>query len=145
MFLHGLESSSQGRKAKVLAAMGWETPDFTGDLAQRMAQLAPLLGEDPCLLVGSSFGGLMAALWAVRHPSLVSRLVLLAPALHRPEFVCREPVHVPTVLIHGVRDTIVPHQLVAERAGEAFLDLRVAWVEDGHRLEETDWLSIACI
>lgn len=110
-----------------------------------MAQLAPLLGEDDCLLVGSSFGGLMAALWAVQHPERVSRLVLLAPALHRPEFVYSEPVSVPTVLIHGVRDTVVPHQLVSERAGEAFLDLRVSWVDDGHRLEQTDWLSIACI
>ncbi len=38
-----------------------------------------LLNDDPALLVGSSLGGYLAALYAQRHPS-VSRLVLLAPA-----------------------------------------------------------------
>jgi pimeloyl-ACP methyl ester carboxylesterase len=125
--------------------MGWETPDFHGDFFERMAQFETLVGSQQCLLVGSSFGGLMAAAWAVRHPERVSRLVLLAPALHRPEFVFEEPVEVPTVLIHGRQDTVVPCSPVVVRAGEAFSNLAVTLVEDGHRLEETDWLSIACI
>jgi len=146
MFLHGLESSSQGRKARLLSALGVETPDFTGSLAERMAQLEPMLGEEPWLLVGSSFGGLMAALWTLRHPERVSRLILLAPALHRPDFVVSRPVAVPTLLVHGERDQVVPHELARERAGLAFTQLRVEWVDDDHRLEATalrmDWPAL---
>lgn len=152
MFLHGLESSSQGRKARLLAPLGVETPDFHGDLATRMSQLEPLLAEDRWLLVGSSFGGLMAAMWTLRHPERVHRLILLAPALHRADFVVERPVAVPTLLVHGVRDTVVPHELVRERAAQAFTSLKVDWVDDDHRLEATalamDWpalLSISCI
>ena len=143
MFLHGLDSSSQGRKARLLASLGVETPDFTGDLAARMEQLAPLLSGDRWVLVGSSFGGLMAALWTLQNPERVHRLILLAPAFHRPDFVVARPVDVPTLLIHGTRDTVVPHELAAARAREAFTQLRVEWVDDDHRLEATalrmDW------
>lgn len=109
-----------------------------------MAQLEPCLeGDDRWVLVGSSFGGLMAALWTVRNPQRVARLVLLAPALHRPEFVFERPVQVATVLIHGTRDRVVPHELATERAREAFENLTVHWVDDDHRLSETcqnlDW------
>lgn len=146
MFLHGLESSSQGRKARLLAPMGVETPDFTGTLQERMAQLEPMLGEETWLLVGSSFGGLMAALWTLRYPERVSRLILLAPAFHRPDFVVSRPVDVPTLLVHGVRDQVVPHELARERAALAFTQLRVEWVDDDHRLEATalgmDWPAL---
>ena len=146
MFLHGLDSSSQGRKARLLAAMGVETPDFTGTLQERMAQLEPMLGKERWLLVGSSFGGLMAALWTLDHPDRVSRLILLAPAFHRPDFVVSQPVDVPTLLVHGVRDQVVPHALARERAELAFTQLRVEWVDDDHRLEATalrmDWAGL---
>ena len=108
-----------------------------------MAQLEPLLGEERWLLVGSSFGGLMAALWTLRYPQRVSRLILLAPALHRPEFVVSRPVDVATLLVHGVHDQVVPHELARERATSAFTRLQVEWVDDDHRLETTalgmDW------
>jgi pimeloyl-ACP methyl ester carboxylesterase len=147
MFLHGLDSSSQGRKARLLASKGVETPDFTGDLATRMAQLEPLLGScEPWVLVGSSFGGLMAALWTLRNPDRVHRLILLAPAFHRPDFVVERPVDVPTLLVHGTRDSVVPHVLARERAALAFRSLRVEWVDDDHRLEATaqrmDWQEL---
>ena len=146
MFLHGLDSSSQGRKARLLASLGVETPDFTGDLATRMAQLEPLLAGERWVLVGSSFGGLMAALWTLQNPERVHRLILLAPAFHRPDFVVSAPVDVPTLLVHGVRDTVVPHELARERAALAFSCLRVEWVDDDHRLEATalrmDWASL---
>ncbi len=126
--------------------MGVSTPDFSGDLATRMAQLEPLLGSDRWILVGSSFGGLMAALWTLAHPAQVHRLILLAPALHRPDFVVGGPVDVPTLLIHGVHDEVVPHELAASRARQAFTSLRVDWVQDDHRLESTaralDWVTL---
>lgn len=146
MFLHGLDSSSQGRKARLLAGMGVETPDFSGDLDSRMAQLEPLLGQEQWVLVGSSFGGLMAGLWTLRHPERVHRLILMAPAFHRPEFMVTRAVDVPTLLVHGVRDTVVPHELARQRAAEAFTQLRVEWVDDDHRLEATaqrmDWATL---
>ena len=146
MFLHGLDSSSQGRKARLLASLGVETPYFRGDLAARMEQLEPLLGSERWVLVGSSFGGLMAGLWTLRHPERVARLILLAPAFHRPDFVVEQAVDVPTLLVHGVRDSVVPHELARERAALAFRCLRVEWVDDDHRLEATalrmDWASL---
>lgn len=146
MFLHGLDSSSQGRKARLLASLGVLTPDFSGDLNSRMAQLEPLLGSEQWVLVGSSFGGLMAALWTLRHPAQVHRLILLAPAFHRPDFVVPAPVDVPTLLIHGVHDAVVPHELAATRARQAFTSLQVEWVDDDHRLEATaralDWAAL---
>ena len=113
MFIHGQESSSQTYKATLLRAAypSALVPDFSGPLDERMAQLAPLLAQaNDWVLIGSSMGGLMAALWAYAHPAQVRRLVLLAPALNAPEFTSQlgAPIAVPTVVYHGVRDTVVP-------------------------------------
>lgn len=150
IFLHGLDSSSQGYKARQLSTMGVLTPDFQGSLDERMVQLEPYLqGDDLWILVGSSFGGLMAALWTLRNPQRVARLILLAPALHRPEFVFAGPVQVPTVLVHGIRDSVVPHELASERARAAFENIAVHWVDDDHRLAATaqnlDWKELLLI
>jgi len=147
IFLHGLDSSSQGHKARQLSAMGVLTPDFQGSLEQRMVQLEPYLhGDEPWILVGSSFGGLMAALWTLHNPQRVARLILLAPALHRAEFVFDRSVQVPTVLFHGTRDSVVPHELATQRARAAFENLTVHWVDDDHRLTATsqslDWKEL---
>lgn len=138
LFLHGLESSGRGHKGRQLAALGVLTPDFTGTLAQRMQQLQPLLADgEECVLVGSSFGGLMAALWTLAHPQQVRRLILLAPALHRPDFAWTKPVPTPTLLVHGRQDTVVPFAQVAEIAPRAFPQLTVWAVDDDHRLTTT--------
>jgi uncharacterized protein len=42
------------------------------------------VGEQPAILMGSSLGGYLAALYAARHPSQIERLVLLAPAFQFP-------------------------------------------------------------
>jgi pimeloyl-ACP methyl ester carboxylesterase len=47
--------------------------DLGGDLRSAMGE--------PSVLVGASFGGLIALDFAARHPELVTRLVLLAPPL----------------------------------------------------------------
>lgn len=147
MFLHGLESSSQGVKARALRPLGVVTPDFSGSLGERMQQLEPqLVGEDRWTLVGSSFGGLMAALWTLHNPHRVERLILLAPALHHPDFEVASPVSLPTLLVHGLQDEVVPPQLVRQRAQQAFTHLTVRWVEDDHRLQKTcqdlDWAGL---
>ena len=44
------------------------------------AQAEKLAKGEPLVLMGSSLGGYLAALYAERHPKAVDRLVLLAPA-----------------------------------------------------------------
>ena len=42
------------------------------------------MGEQPAILMGSSLGGYLAALYAARHPQQIERLVLMAPAFQFP-------------------------------------------------------------
>ena len=42
------------------------------------------MGERPAILMGSSLGGYLAALYAARHPQQIERLVLMAPAFQFP-------------------------------------------------------------
>ena len=152
IYLHGLESTSQSGKARQFAERfpGMLTPDFTGAFEQRMLQLLPLLGDERgWTIVDSSYGGLMGASFAHDHPSQVRKLVLLAPALSLPEFARRpdlRPVDVPTVLIHGRQDDVVPPEPVLALAQRVFTDLRYMPVDDGHRLhkafEELNWEQI---
>ena len=148
IFLHGLEGSSQGVKATLLRSLfpGVLTPDFRGSLDERMTALHQVLGqEDGWTIVGSSFGGLMGALFTCRRPEQVRKLVLLAPALVWPDFASNlpEPVAVPTVMIHGERDEIIPAALVGELAQKVFRNLDFRLVDDDHGLYKTvheiDW------
>jgi hypothetical protein len=95
-YLHGFGSSPSSTKAKRLEHMfsGFGIELLVPDLNRpSFARLSPdavlqdldaLLGGDPSgprlRLIGSSLGGWLAALFAARHPSLVDRLVLIAPA-----------------------------------------------------------------
>jgi predicted esterase YcpF (UPF0227 family) len=67
IFLHGLESSSRGAKAAFLRDLYPDMliPDFKGSLTERMASLhAILAGQKNIIVIGSSFGGLMATIFA---------------------------------------------------------------------------------
>jgi pimeloyl-ACP methyl ester carboxylesterase len=151
IFLHGLEGSSQGVKATLLRGIFPDilTPDFHGDLDDRMQHLATIL-EDRAgwTMIGSSFGGLMAALFACRHPERVARLILLAPALVWPDFAMQppEPIDLPVVVIHGSRDTIVPLEATRLLAELVFKNLSFQVVNDDHGLYKTvhalDWASL---
>lgn len=151
IYLHGLESSSQSGKARQFAQLfpGMHTPDFSGTFEERMKQLYPILGnQKDWTIIGSSFGGLMGAVFTCRHPDQVRKLVLLAPALMLPEFTSEHfrPIDIPTVLVHGMQDDIVPPRLAREIAQEVFQNLEYIPVEDGHRLhrafEVLDWNKI---
>ncbi|HOF74682.1 MAG: alpha/beta fold hydrolase, partial [Pseudomonadota bacterium] len=89
VFIHGLESSSRGTKGVFFRDRYPDMiiEDFGGPLEARMKQLDGLLAglRDLCL-VGSSFGGLMAAIYACENEPRVRKVVLLAPALHVPDF-----------------------------------------------------------
>jgi pimeloyl-ACP methyl ester carboxylesterase len=151
LFIHGSESSSQTYKAQILRRLYPEmiVPEFSGPLGVRMAHMQATIGDQTgWTLIGSSLGGLMAALFATKHPDQVRRLVLLAPALHLPEFSRHlpRPVDVPTILIHGKKDEVVPAEAVRRLAKQIFPKLRYISVDDDHRLhhaaETLDWKSL---
>jgi pimeloyl-ACP methyl ester carboxylesterase len=151
IFIHGQESSSQGFKANLLRSLfpSITIPDFEGTLEKRMAQLAPILGDRlGWIIIGSSMGGLMAAIFTCQHPERVKKLILLAPALTWPGFADSflRPVSVPTVVYHGTRDTVVPLEPVRALVERAFTNLTFHAVDDDHRLRETvqavDWPTL---
>jgi len=151
ILLHGLEGSSQGDKATLLRRIFPEmlTPDFRGPLDERMKLLLSILGDKAgWTVIGSSLGGLMAALFTSSHPDQVRKQILLAPALFLPEFADHPPtpVQVPTVVYHGTQDTIVPLDETRRLAEKAFSKLTFHVVEDDHRLSATtlkiDWVSL---
>lgn len=151
IFIHGLESSSQGTKAKLLRKKfpGMLTPDFPGDLTERMQILNSILMEKTgWTIIGSSFGGLMGALFTCSHPALVRKLILLAPALVWPDFAQDSPgpVDVPTVIYHGRQDDLLPLETVRKLAQRVFTNLSFHSVDDDHRLLQTvqniDWVSL---
>lgn len=149
ILLHGLEGNSKGHKAGVLRGCCPDIviPDFDGDFDTRMAKLDLVLDqhEGQWTIVGSSFGGLMGAVWTTRNPSRVRKLILLAPALLNPEFgeALDRPVTVPVLLFHGTKDTVVPMPPVLDVARKVFVNLQIHTVEDDHRLKTTtemlDW------
>ncbi|HSF82052.1 MAG TPA: alpha/beta fold hydrolase [Anaerolineales bacterium] len=151
IFIHGLEGSSQGVKASLLRGLfpGILTPDFRGSLEARMELLREVLGEARgWVIIGSSFGGLMAALFACERPEQVNRLVLLAPALLWPDFASHPPgpVSIPTIIYHGSEDELLPLQPVRALAERTFSNLEFRAVADDHGLYKTvhtiDWLKI---
>jgi len=151
IYLHGLESDSNSGKARQFREWfpGMLTPDFKGLFEERMTQMSPILSEKTdWTIIGSSFGGLMGATFTCDHPTQVRKLILLAPALMLPPFASRvpKPVSVPTTIIHGTLDTIVPLEPVRAIAQKHFTDLTTIVVEDDHRLHKTihelDWDNI---
>ncbi|MFZ5822543.1 MAG: alpha/beta fold hydrolase [Chloroflexota bacterium] len=160
IFLHGLESNSQTYKAGLIRRRFPDliVPDFTGALWERMEALYPILGaEKDWTIIGSSFGGLMGAIFTCQHPDQVRRLILLAPALMLPEFASFldasaslstsiQPVAVPTTVIHGTADDVVPLEEVRQIAQKVFANLTYRIVDDDHRLHKTaeqlDWKAL---
>ena len=77
VFLHGLESGPHGSKFKTLSDLGLGpvlSPNCKDidDPLQRLAIIREALADaGPLLLVGSSFGGLMALLYAQAWPAQV--------------------------------------------------------------------------
>jgi pimeloyl-ACP methyl ester carboxylesterase len=143
--------SSQGVKATLLRGLfpGMLTPDFSGSLDERMAQLETLLaGKKDLQIIGSSLGGLMAALFATSQPERVAKLVLMAPALIWPDFAQNPPdaVSIPTVIYHGSQDDLIPLAQVKQLAEKVFLNLTFRVVDDDHGLYKTtheiDWKGV---
>src|SRR5258708_31004006 len=98
VYLHGFASSPQSTKAKFFArkfaqaniafeapavdAGSFESLTISGQLevVAKAAQAKAVADAEPLVLMGSSLGGYLAALYAADHPKLVDRLILMAPA-----------------------------------------------------------------
>ncbi len=91
LYLHGFASSPGSRKACFFAEklrernLLLEIPDLAAGHFERLTVttqlelLERILRHEPAILIGSSLGGYLAALYASRHPE-IQRLLLLAPA-----------------------------------------------------------------
>jgi predicted esterase len=108
-FIHGLEGSPQGAKARVLdrhfdaLAPAMDTSDFEASVAVQADALARFR---PDVLVGSSFGAAVAVALLQRGIWRGPTLLLAQAALRRgapPEL----PPRVPIWLVHGRRDELI--------------------------------------
>jgi len=152
IYLHGSESDSNSGKARLFREWfpGMLTPDFTGSFDERMRQLYAILADQKDWVpIGSSYGGLMGTVFTLEHPEQVRKLILLAPALTLDPLASLpqpKPVPVPTIVIHGTQDTVVPLEPVRAIVQKLFTNVEYHVVEDDHRLgksvHELDWNSI---
>lgn len=151
LFIHGKDGSSQGFKVQYLRRLYPDllAPDFPGDFWQRMAKLEQVIGDTSgWTVIGSSMGGLMAAVFACQHPGQVSKLVLLAPALAFLDLTQTPlpPSDVPVVVYHGRQDDVVPLEGTRQVAGQLFPNLVFHVVEATHDLNplmaSIDWPSL---
>lgn len=160
VFLHGLDSSPQGTKARLLrkkyphCLIPSLQPDINGRIATTEKEL-----RESALIVGSSLGGLTAVMFAMKHPQRVKALVLLAPAVGCSDeslFLAEQksvldslyvPEGIPTTIIAGLRDNVIPlpaiHALIERSPDPAYITLHV--VDDGHDLHQSLDLMIDAI
>jgi len=95
VYLHGFASGSGSSKAQFFRrkfaerGVPMDIPqldegNFEGlTISGQLAVIERAVGGKPAILMGSSLGGYLAALYAARHPE-IERLVLLAPAFQFP-------------------------------------------------------------
>ena len=148
VFIHGLEGSSLGTKGLFFRDRYPDMiiEDFHGTLELRMNKLNRILPEETSLImVGSSYGGLMAAIFAFNNQQRIKRLILLAPALvlHEFEPYSQKRTKTPVVIYHGKGDDVVPLTPVHQIACRVFENLTFNMVDDDHFLSKTfksiDW------
>ena len=96
VYLHGFASSPQSSKARFFAqkfraaGVPFDAPRLDeGDFSKltiggQLAVVERAVARGPVILMGSSLGGYLAALYAAQHPEQVEKLVLLAPAFYFP-------------------------------------------------------------
>jgi pimeloyl-ACP methyl ester carboxylesterase len=93
IYLHGFASGPSSKKARYFQqrfaerGLPLEVPDLNGGdfdhltISGQLHIIETVARDEPVRLIGSSLGGYLAALYAVRHPE-VDRLVLMAPAFN---------------------------------------------------------------
>jgi alpha/beta superfamily hydrolase len=136
-FIHGLEGSPRGAKARLLAAHfiavtpAMDTGDFSGCVNLQARTVASFR---PDVLVGSSFGAAVAV-ELLRRGSWRGPTLLLAQAAVARDREVRLPNDVRVWLVHGLRDDVVPidDSRVLARTGTREL-VRLIEVDDDHGL-----------
>jgi predicted esterase len=99
-------------------------------------------------IVGSSFGGLMATIFAIKNTSRVKRMILLAPAINIVQFTSyrNATVSIPVHIYHGRNDEVIPISEVEPVAKQVFEKLTFNPVDDDHYLHDTfktiDWETL---
>ena len=150
---HGFESGPDATKVAALAIaaerLGWthERPDYTGfdarrdlselgDVEARQAHLLALAAEaaqrGPLVLAGSSLGAYISARVSLQVPVL--GLFLMAPPTTMGRLENLDSAVVPTSIIHGWDDELIPAQQVVDWAQPR--RARLLLVNDTHRLSE---------
>jgi len=151
IFIHGLESSGKGYKGTYLKKLFPDilTPNFKkfkrnitleNLLKMRMGQLDLIFKQRKSwTVIGSSFGGLMATLYALRNPEKIERLILLAPFLATPMLQIDNTslLNIPTVIFHGKHDEIAQYKASRKQAYQLFTNLEFNTTEDHHDLNNT--------
>lgn len=136
-FIHGLEGSPSGSKARLLArhfdatTPAMDTSDFEGCVAQH----AELLGAGgPDVLAGSSFGGAVAVA-LLQRGHWAGPTLLLAQAALFYGLPAALPAGAPIWIVHGTRDDVVPpeHSRRLAAAGDP-AHVRLIEVDDDHSL-----------
>jgi predicted alpha/beta-hydrolase family hydrolase len=148
---HGFESGPDATKVTALAAAaercGWthERPDYTdldakravgefGDVMARLQRLHALAGaaaeRGPLVLAGSSLGAWISARVSLQVP--VAGLFLLAPPVRMAPAPALEAAAVPTSIVHGWDDELIPAADVVAWAQPR--RARLLLVDDSHRL-----------
>ena len=148
---HGFESGPDATKVTALAAaaerLGWshERPDYTdldakhevsalGDVPARLQRLLALARDaakrGPLVLAGSSLGAWISGRVSLEVP--VAALFLMAPPVRMAPAPALEAAAVPTSIIHGWDDELIPAQQVVDWAHTR--RARLLLVDDSHRL-----------
>lgn len=150
---HGFESGPDATKVTALAEaaerLGWshERPDYTdldakreagelGDVAARVERLLGLAkaaaSRGPLVLAGSSLGAWISGRASLYVP--VQALFLMAPPVAMKGAPPLDAARVPTSILHGWHDELIPAAEVVDWARER--DARLLLVDDSHRLSD---------
>ncbi|MFT3896584.1 MAG: hypothetical protein QM719_02655 [Thermomonas sp.] len=150
---HGFESGPDATKVTALAEaaerLGWshERPDYTdldakreagelGDVPARLQRLLALAREraakGPLVLAGSSLGAWISGAASLQVP--VRGLFLMAPPIAMHGAFPLDAARVPTSIIHGWHDELIPASDVVDWARAR--DARLLLVDDTHRLSD---------
>ena len=158
---HGLESGPEATKvsalAKVAEQLGWthERPDYRDldagrraeDIAARVERLAAraLAHDGPLVLAGSSMGAFISGEVAMRCGAALRGLFLMAPPIAMPGWwptPLDAPRGLPTVVVHGWDDELIPATQVIDWCASRKAELRL--VDDSHRLTAHVEYSARC-
>ncbi len=140
LFVHGLEGSPQGAKARLFAEhFDASTPamDTTNFDACVDVQARAIESFRPDVLVGSSFGGAVVVALLVQGAWRGPTLLLAQAAVHY-DADARLPEDVPVWIVHGTRDTLIPVEHSRRLAGTGSPDrVRLLEVDDDHPLHDS--------